>query len=232
MNIKILDWDSAFFDLRIGFVMIDEYFVKNHQNILADAKTNFDLIYGFCNNGEFDNLSDIKNYYQTTNIDFTRDVNHHKTDIAPEIKSQYRPEDIESIYKLSLAAGHSSRFKIDPRFNESDHQRLYKIWVERSLNHQIADEVFLYAGAESIMGFVTIKIKDLSAEIGLIAVAETQRGLGIGTKLISAVNQYALSHHCKQINVATQLENSYACKFYENCDFKSINQTKIYHFWL
>lgn len=125
-----------------------------------------------------------------------------------------------------------SRFRIDHHFTKQDFERLYKVWVDSSLNRTIADSVLVYSENNELAGFVTMKNLKDRVSIGLIATQFQYRGRGIASFLLNSVNNYAYSHAIDTIEVATQARNIIACSFYKKNGFIEKSRTNIYHFWI
>jgi dTDP-4-amino-4,6-dideoxy-D-galactose acyltransferase len=237
MNIETLHWDSNFFSKKIGKIDCSNE-IFNYQQIwqlLESAKKDkYELVYIFGDKefiidqevlSNFDGrLVDKKVVYKTNfdvNIFNSTDVSIYNSLILDE-----------SILNLAYRSGEYSRFLLDPNFEKDDFRNLYKTWILNSINKQIADEVFVVKFQSSIVGMATLKLKNDSGDIGLIAVDESVQGKGVGTQLISAIKNYLSQRNINCLEVATQLNNTKACAFYNKCGFtvKSINN--IYHFWL
>ena len=110
---------------------------------------------------------------------------------------------------------------------------MYSTWMEKSINGEMADYVFVHKNHETIDGMITIKIENDIANIGLIAVDYASQGKGIGTKLIQSIENFLYQiKGIKYIQVATQLANHNACHLYKKNNFEVITITDIYHHWL
>ena len=79
---------------------------------------------------------------------------------------------------------------------------------------------------------VTLKIKDKTAHIGLIATMPGYQGKGLGRQLINRCIKTAIGNNCNTLEVATQFDNKQACSFYQVCNFNVLSITNIYHLWL
>ena len=73
--------------------------------------------------------------------------------------------EINVLYELAFESGKYSRFKLDKNFSEIDFRKLYKKWVDNSLNLEIADEVLVYKISDIIQGFITYKIYNDGAQL-------------------------------------------------------------------
>ena len=222
--IKTLEWDSDFFGIKVGELFLD-------SDLKIDQPLDYDLIY-VKSNSEF-NLS-IDNYINTfgeTKILFTKEL---KALYSPkkEIKSISETDfDINQIYELAYESGKHSRFKLDKKIGIEKFKKLYKTWVDNSINYKFATDVLLYKIESIVAGFVTYKIESEIATIGLIAVSEIYQGQGIGKNLLQEVENRLVQKKIKQLYIPTQLENIQACNFYKKNDYHIIESKNIKHYW-
>jgi GNAT superfamily N-acetyltransferase len=228
--INRLDWDSNFFGVETGKLVVEE------NQIIDSANFNdFDFVYIFSDL----NLSEEQLKIKTGKIHLAdQKVVYHKflkesSDISTDIHSFDKNRLIpEQLYDLAIQSGHYSRFSTDPNISRSSFERLYKIWLERSVSRDIADEVFVYQIDDLVRGFVTLGIKSGRPDIGLVAVNAKHRSLGIGAILLQAAENWALTKkHSNEIQVVTQGENKGACQFYEKNGYSIDSVTYIYHWW-
>lgn len=232
---KYLEWDSNFFDLKICRLIIAQETI-NWEAVCKNLRDkNYDLVYVFSDFpitnfvNSFDlrsfELVDIKITYELT-LTSKMPINITCEDFNQTI------HDIESIYELAFDSGEYSRFKIDSNFGNSKFKKLYKEWVDKSIDSTIADGVIVSKINEHIVGFITYKVEEGIITIGLIAINKDYRGKNIGTSLVNEVINRALNLKLKKLHVATQLNNILACKFYEKLNMNIYSKSNIYHLWL
>lgn len=226
-----LHWDSDFFGLRIGradIVSNERWGVfLNEADIL---RIQYDLIYVFSEqelptdtNGM--RLVDTKTIYAKS-ID--------SSTIIPATVEHYQ-ESLPNadLYRLALVSGVYSRFRLDNSLPTDSYERMYRCWIERSVDGTMADLVLVHHADNQIDGMITLKIEADVAHIGLVAVDEGAQGKGIGTMLIKAVEAYLQSNtKVRHLKVATQWANKPACHLYEKNGFVVEEKTNIYHWWL
>ena len=225
-----LDWDSDFFGLRIAKV---EVTTQNEVDLLQDQyvslKNEFDLIYVFAQNQILltagrPQLVDQKVVYTTSILGSCNSDSHIVEYIQKTVS--------EDLLNLALASGLYSRFRIDRYFPKNSYERLYTRWIEQSVAHKIASEVFCYMVDEIPRGLVTLRRDGVTGDIGLVATDEKYRGLGIGKAMMNYVKDYMFYCGCKKLSVATQLHNIAACNLYESAGFHKESLTNIWHWWL
>lgn len=231
MNVKKLVWDSDFFGLRIGRVDIgsegDGAVLVSQASLL---KENFDLMYVYAHHGlafpaTNAKLVDKKTVYSLT--DFPRFEENNN--IVVWDRKQGITADL---IHLALVSGRFSRFRLDDRFSVGSYERLYTRWIEQSINRIMATEVFCYMVGEAPQGLVTLNRKADVGTIGLVAINESFQHRGIGSSMLKHVIRYAGERQCSKLSVATQLENTLACKLYEKVSFFVESITDVWHWWL
>jgi len=139
----------------------------------------------------------------------------------------------EELRNLCWEAGKFSRFRADRHFSEQKFKELYDLWLIRSLNGELAKEVWVSEDNKgNPVGFVTVTTKCGKGIIGLISVSPKARGQGLGTELVEQAihSMKALGAGCAE--VVTQMENSAACALYSKCRFTLAEEIKRFHFWL
>jgi dTDP-4-amino-4,6-dideoxy-D-galactose acyltransferase len=234
-TVIILDWDSQFFEKKIGRI---ESIITNRNELLGVTskltKLNVDLAYyssvsslskGLMYSDSYDiKLVDRKTTYKKRidqGVPFNSCVNKYAKDF---------PE--QQLLDLSVESGVYSRFKIDDRIGGDKYQDLYRTWIINSVNKKLAAEVLVYKLNETIAGFVTLGEKKGRADIGIIAVSSAFRGKGIAKSLmLSAENWFFQNSGFKEIQVVTQGDNLPACKLYESCGYEIDKVEYFYHLW-
>lgn len=231
MDIRVLDWDSAFFGLRIGRVDLQS---KTDAELLQsryeELKQQFDLLYifdtnaiGFKANGA--QLVDEK-------ILYSKPCEPRKQYAEISFFQSARPS--ENLYRLALVSGGYSRFKLDSRLPKGSFERLYKRWIENACPQEGTNkQILLYQNEHGVeCGMITIDYQGELGHIGLVAVDTEVQHQGIGGKIISTLDGYLFEHGIKTIEVPTQKANKDACRWYEKNGFAIQTITLIYHWWL
>jgi dTDP-4-amino-4,6-dideoxy-D-galactose acyltransferase len=138
----------------------------------------------------------------------------------------------ETLRRLALASGEHSRFNTDPRVGRVAFERLYDLWIARSVSREIADEVFVARSAREIVGMVTVDASGDTMRIGLLAVAESRRGAGVGRTLVTHALRWGRSRGCTRAEVVTQARNRAATGLYSKCGYTAESKRRVYHVWL
>jgi dTDP-4-amino-4,6-dideoxy-D-galactose acyltransferase len=232
-----LEWDSTFFGYPVAKVTTEAITEEMLTKIINLAKFNgTKLLYLFTDPADAVSSKTAK----TCNAKLVdQKVTFHikiSEAIVPvidnHIEEYVSDQPSARLINLAIQSGLYSRFKTDPGFKNNEFEKLYHTWIENSVNKKIADCTFIYKENGLELGFVTVKIKDLNGQIGLIAVDENSRGKSIGKKLVAAVFDLLSRNNIPDLEVATQVDNSGACNFYQKTGFRVLKSENIYHIWL
>jgi dTDP-4-amino-4,6-dideoxy-D-galactose acyltransferase len=224
--IEKLVWDSDFFNLNIGKVTTTE---TNLIGISKNELNQFDLVYIFSEHGLKENLPkvqllDVKVNFSKTNFCFKEVANISDYD---DSKHNYN-----KLLELTFLSGIYSRFKKDNKFSAGSYEKLYKMWIDRSIDKSIAQHVLVEIFEGELTGFVTLQFKpNATGVIGLIAVDPLFQGKKIASRLIQACENLCVLNNINVLEVSTQLDNKPAMRLYENSKFTIKKQQFIYHHW-
>ena len=234
MKLESLNWDSEFFEIKVGRIVFNNS-ESDLKKLLDEAKKqNYQLLYVFTDKNTMLS-SEILNQWNGKLVD--RKV-VYKKEVSTNIKKDkfVFPYDDTSVNDdllgLAYLSGQYSRFRLDKNFPKGSFERMYKEWLVKSVNGELADEVFVAKEADRIVGFVTLKVNNNNGNIGLIAIGENAQGKGLGTQLINVCENYLNKCSVETLTVPTQLDNLQACKFYKKYGFEEDSVINIYHFWI
>ena len=220
--IRRLDWDSMFFNLAVG---------EWHAGEETSGPGAFDVIYAKGKKTDDNPFEDFTKTFSETKVFFSKQLTAGKHSGDRPIREANEADAIANLYELAFESGKYSRFLLDSRFGRHNFEKLYKAWVDNSLNRQFATKVLVYDEESRLSGLVTYKIGEGFATIGLIAVSPERQGQGIGRKLLAYVEEELAENGIFELRIPTQLENEVARRFYERQGYKIIETTQITHYW-
>ncbi len=232
MEVLTLEWDSAFFGLRIGKVIINSLSeLEVLQNEKEQMKKRYDLVY-LCINNPGLYCKDRDALLVDKKVVFSRSLSGDYR-LSEHVHPYHKNHPDEMLYRLALRSGAYSRFKTDPLFPDWKFEALYRKWIEKSVDdkHGI---VLCYYNVDAIVGMMTLVIDDEaeSAKIGLTAVDEAYSNQGVGSSLIETACSYLHGRGIKRFETVTQSRNIAACRWYEKNGFHMESVSNIYHLWL
>ncbi len=219
--IERLDWDSSFFGFEVGRLELPQ---RTELSLLI-ANCPFRLIYIFSDEPvEFDGfaLVDIKVEFAkcVRQVPFPDEVARFDSN-----KHSYR-----TLLELALLSGKYSRFAKDSNFHRNEFAKLYKRWIDRSIESENI-EVLIFEVNGITLGFVTLEIHSDAARIGLIATSVNHQGRGVAQQLIAACENICVHLNISTLFVATQFANKPAMRLYIKTGFTVKRQQHIYHHW-
>ena len=225
MNIKYLQWDSDFFNKKIGELSPNEA-IKVPFNLTQD----YDLIIIKKNQDFSCEIDGYEKTFEETKVLFEKKLTFDNINEIVIEDTDFQNKPPEDFYDLAYESGKYSRFKLDLNL-KNKFQDIYKKWVDNSLNKTFAEKVFYIHSEDTINGFVTLQRDGNTAKIGLIAVNPNFQGKGIGTKLLQAAEYYAIKNNMDKMLIPTQKENILACNFYKKNGYSVKEETIIKHYW-
>jgi dTDP-4-amino-4,6-dideoxy-D-galactose acyltransferase len=231
--IEYLSWDSDFFSKKIGRINL-----KSQENLevhLKEAKIDgYQLVYVFEKKESIINeniLTDFNGKLVDKKIIYEKKIIN--SDFLSSSIIEYKDNELTpELEQLAYVSGKYSRFRLDKKFSEDDFFRMYKTWLDKSVKHEIADNVFVAVENAGIKGMITLKNDGKKGVIGLIAVSIDKQKKGYGKALIAMCENELFHKGIFKIEVSTQADNIPACNFYEKCAFQKKEIINIYHFWL
>lgn len=239
MSIKRMNWDSDFFGFNICQIELKNNISSDEINhIICRLKNeSFKLCYFFLPK---ENKS-VNNFFNRNNIPlvdekilYTLKIDNKLELLYSKNICEYSEYDcINELINLSIQSSHKSRFRIDKNFSPVACDKLYKIWIEKSISGILADKVYVFKNVNNVIqGMITLKRNDNFGSIGLISVDTNVQGEKIGKKLLHRAFKYFLDNDINKVNVVTQWRNEQARKFYERNGFVIDKITNIYHLWI
>ena len=227
MNVKSLPWDSAFFDLDVG-----ELVIHGSNTATIEISNPFDLIYLKTSEESDISLAHYNCTFSEIKVIFERTGLRKNKRIPAAIRSVFDGQhNLVELYELAEESGKYSRFHLDPKFSEVHFKNLFHTWIDNSLSKAFADGFLVCEVAAKTVGFVTYRTHTDHATIGLIAIHATQQGKGIGSQLIRGVENKLIESGITTLRIPTQLKNEQACKFYKKLGYSPVETTEIKHFW-
>lgn len=232
-KIEYLDWDSNFFNLKVGQIIInknDDLEIELHNSL----NSKYELLYIISDkNLIIDNKILIKYCGKLVDrkVTFIKEIlsNNKQSSFIYEYLNKELNLELE---QLAYEAGKYSRFKLDDNIENIYFYKMYKIWIEESIKHNIASNVFIANENNTIKGFATLKLFETKGVIGLIAVSPDSQGKGYGRELLNSCENELYKKNIKYIEVSTQYINENACNFYKKCNYKISEIKNVYHFWI
>jgi dTDP-4-amino-4,6-dideoxy-D-galactose acyltransferase len=232
---KHLNYDTEKFGYKIAELININSKKELHSTLSTLLQENYRLCYFIIDKKiEKQNcwVQEEKGWLADVKVTFTKKIVSEIISDIEEIEIYNSKVLTSELISLAFQSGEFSRFKRDTHFINNEFECLYLDWIKKSVSGEIADYVLVSKVNNKVAGMVTLKLSDPIATIGLIAVDEHTRGMGIGQKLLKKVEYLAFKNNCSEIKVSTQEMNENAMNFYLKSNYLISLRNLIYHFWL
>jgi dTDP-4-amino-4,6-dideoxy-D-galactose acyltransferase len=234
---SILEWDSAFFGVTIARVNANRLDVETSSQIMDWCREKkVRCLYFLADSSHVETLRLAeKNGFYLTDIRVTyehairgmADQSESLPGIRPAV-----PQDLPTLRAMTDSSYSDSRFYYDGHFPQETCDRLYEIWIEKSL-FGYAEVVLVLGEPGQPEGFVTCStsIPESIGKIGLVGVNMNARGRGMGKVLILGSLHWFAAKGMTSVQVATQGRNIPAQRLYQRCGFVTKEVRLWYHCW-
>lgn len=226
-----LDWDTEYFGVSSAKVVLHEKLEECEFNQLLQGTEEFQFVtFTNINNNPFNNYLIGKmtsSFLVDTNMQFQKKITYKSEYSSYLIESSC--EEINEVIQIASEAFNYSRFFNDPNLDIEAAKKIYANWVKNSFEKP--DKYFILAEENGIVGFLLFSLKDDIVTIELISLSAQAQGKGIGTKLISTLENFAYEKEIPVIRVGTQVDNIQAVNCYLNKGFTYNEKSSVYHYW-
>lgn len=226
-----LEWDTQYFDVNSAKVILHEKIEEQEFNLLLEKLKEFEFVTIINrSNNPFNNSligKTSSSFLVDANMQFQKKIKDKLESVSYRIVNYC--EEINEVTKIASEAFNYSRFFNDPNLNFKAAKNIYANWVINSFGRP--DKYFILAEEKGIVGFLLFSLKENTAIIELISLSSQAQGKGVGTKLISALNNFAYDKEISVIRVGTQVDNIQAVNFYLNKGFTYDERSSVYHYW-
>jgi len=221
-----LDWDSTFFGLPIGRIYADGLTEGRLRKRLESAKQkNIEFIELFCD------AADDESIYSTESLGF------HLADLRITLKKNLEEDikedrahkdlifkkadraDINRLKTMSNGLFKNSRYYRYQKFDRSNVDLMFQIWIEKSIPGEFDDEIYCLYNETDILAFCSLKYKGGSASIGLFGINGVHRGKGLGSFMLKRILHLLYKRRVTDVTVITQGRNSGALHVYQKNGF-------------
>jgi GNAT superfamily N-acetyltransferase len=140
-------------------------------------------------------------------------------------------DDLDALVPIAASVHTDSRFFTDPAVPREKAHKLFELWIRRSVQHAIADVVFVAEVDGRGVAYLSAKVTDGVGSIGLVGVGESARGRGVGLALVQTALRWFVARGAREINVVTQGRNILAQRVYQRSGFLTRSTRLWFHRW-
>lgn len=234
---EYLEWDSRFFEQRIGRVKADTLTSDTLAAVLDWSRAqSIDCLY-FLARADDDQTIRLAetNGFHLVDLRVTLEAYIRFDKPSSIIKDitirQHNEAEIPELRAIASSSYHNSRFYYDGHFPRERCDALYAVWIEKACRNP-EQQVLVADVSGRPAGFITCERRDASTgQIGLLGVSVDFRGHGIGPALIAAALDTFRQQGLERVNVVTQGRNLTAQRSYQRSGFVTANIQLWYHRW-
>jgi dTDP-4-amino-4,6-dideoxy-D-galactose acyltransferase len=234
---QYLEWDSAFFQKRIARLTLGYLDVEIAAAAEAWCAAEWiDCLY-FLSNGDDPVTTGLawENGFRFVDVRLTveRPLAGRGTVAVPAgvVVRPSEAADIPALRAIARVSYRDSRFYHDLEFSRAACDGLYESWIEKSCQGY-ADVVWVAEWQGQAVGYLSCSLVDeATGQVGLVAVSEAARGMGLGQVLLAAGMEWVAEQGRQQMLVVTQGRNRAAQRLYGRAGFLVRSVEFWYHRW-
>lgn len=231
---RFLEWDSAFFGVRIGRILASSLEPSGMASALSWCRQQeLDAVYLLAASGEpaTHHVAE-RNGFELVDVRVTLEceLGERPHSTLPSEIVEARESDIPLLRDIAGAGHGDSRFYADARFARDRCDELYRVWIEKSCRS--SDETVLTLLVDGrASGYVSCAFDGDRGSIGLVGVASSARGRGVGSRLLAASLDLFASRGVRSVSVVTQGRNVGAQRLYQAAGFRTRDVALWFHKW-
>jgi dTDP-4-amino-4,6-dideoxy-D-galactose acyltransferase len=234
---KFLDWDSAFFQQRIGSVIDRRITPETIDRIMEWRRLEqIDCLYYLAEINDADSIRLVENngfHLVDVRITFEKQAPQPvETGLSlPKNVRLAAAEDLSILKAIARDSYSDSRFHIDHHFSPALADHLYEVWIENSVQGY-ANAVLVADIDQAAAGYISCHLlQDGSGNIGLVGVAPEHQGKSVGRLLVEGALAWFEANKVSRVSVVTQGRNIRGQRLYQKCGFITRSVQLWYHRW-
>ncbi|HEX8491246.1 MAG TPA: GNAT family N-acetyltransferase [Pyrinomonadaceae bacterium] len=237
---RILEWDTAFFGVRIGRIEPERISTDDIKRVLEWCREEqVQCLYFLCapDDDQTVKIAEAHGFHLVDiRVDLSKQISPggELSQLQPGAFAvhPYRKEDWPILQRIAETSYTDTRFFYDEHFTREQAAALYREWLRKSCD-EFADALLVAQNQENVAsGFITCHVDSPQAgRIGLVGVSDEARGAGVGQLLVRAALSYFAERGVSEVGVVTQGRNLAAQRLYQKCGFRSRSLHLWYHKW-
>jgi GNAT superfamily N-acetyltransferase len=232
-------WDSKFFGLEIAQVRAEPVTDSALGEAAAWADANrIDCLYLLIDDGDPAAEAAARNGFEFVDLRLTLERPVRQDERGSGLPARAgsavraaRASDLPALAAIARASHRNTRFHLDRRFDPHRSDDLYAVWIERAVDGELADAVWVAELDGRARGYVTVSAGQDAASIGLVAVEEAVRGRNYGRLLVRTTIAWTADRGLPRLRVVTQGTSESSVRFYEALGFAPRRRQRWFHRW-
>jgi len=204
-----LEWDSSFFNKRIAKL------AHRYGSVQSIDMSMFDLVQAKVAATDYKQMNFLTRsgfVLAESEVDFGKTIIDVDNMVFNDINLATE-NDLPQIESISRCSFLYSRFR-EPWYSEEEKNELYEVWATKAFWGEFDDVCLVERLDDQVAGFITVKVVEKNARVGLLAVANKFQGKGVGKKLVALAEDFSSKKCAQKLFIATQMSNSSAMNLY------------------
>jgi len=230
----VLDWDSAFWGFRVGRVVGEEMTPELAAVLDAWAEGETVSCLYFLAPADDHETVDAAQQARFRFVDVRLELSQRISPVDPTARVRpYEHRDLGALRAIASTSHEITRFYADRHFPRARCSELYDTWIVRSCEEGFADGVLVADVEGRAVGYVTCDFDEdaRAGSIGLIAVADSERGAGLGDELVRGALAWMTDRGATEARVVTQGANVAAQRRFQRAGFRTSSVELWFHRW-
>jgi dTDP-4-amino-4,6-dideoxy-D-galactose acyltransferase len=234
-SLNLLPWDSEFFGVRIARLSGSTLHESQLSAIEGWCRTRgVKCLYFLADGMSPETLkavyeggfkfADVRTVFELSMAGF---ANRESQEPSVRIAAA---DDMGVLQEMARSLHKNTRFFKDSNFPHERAAELYAEWLRRSFRDPKGTVLAAMNSAGELCGYVACETGEMG-HIGLIGVAESSRGQGVGSALVRAALAWLSSVGVSRVRVATQSDNVAAVRLYLAHGFSLVETGVWFHRW-
>jgi ribosomal protein S18 acetylase RimI-like enzyme len=232
---RLLEWDSDFFGRRIGRVESRILDADAIAQVRAFARAEeIECLYFLVDAGDSESIRTAEAAgFRCADVRVTRERSlDHVSSEMPSGVDFFQEDDLAALQTIARSSHGASRFNYDLEFPRERCDALYEKWISNACASD-SESVLVVRRESRAVGYLACDTDSSTmGTIGLVAVAESERGQRIGESLVQGSLAWFVKHDCERVRVVSQARNLASARLYERLGFRTTAVEHWYHLWL
>lgn len=233
--VTLLDWDTAFWGMRIARLNASSLAHDSAARVKIICEKEKVCCLYFSADGSSAETLTLANNYGFKFVDVRTDLvcesisRPKATDRGIRAATQ---GDLPLLKEIARSSHHDTRFFKDQNFDPKLAGDLYARWIERDFEKNTLLVCDSFDSPGTPCGYISCEqTANGEGRIGLIAVEHSQRGKGLGLRLVDSSLKWFSESSISTVRVATQGTNVSALRMYERSGFVTAEVRLWFHRW-
>jgi dTDP-4-amino-4,6-dideoxy-D-galactose acyltransferase len=234
-SVRVLDWDTQFFGVRIASLQGSELGPEDVRQALAECeRERVECLYLRSDADDVTTLRAAGEHgFRMVDVRITFDARMAELPTLaahPGVRAAHAG-DVPALRAIAAYNHVNTRFYADGRFPRERCDELYATWIEKSVGGW-AERVLVVDEGRGAAGYLSIHLRpEKKAEIGLVGLARDAQGRGLGKQLVGSALAWMRAQGCERASVVTQGRNVAAQRLYQACGFRTRALELWHHRW-